>query len=76
MEGKLSESEGGREEAEKKAKELAEKNSQICSELEEIGELVKQMEREREMAENELKEGIAQLQVFVGRIEQLKVDYS
>ena len=63
MEDKLSESERGREGAEQRAKELAEKNSRICSELEEISELVKQMERERETAENKLKESIVLLQV-------------
>ena len=65
LENKLSESERGREEAEQRAKELAEKNKRICSELEEIGELVKQMERERETAENKLKESIELLQVHV-----------
>ena len=65
MENKLSESERGREGAEQRAKELAEKNKRICSELEEIGELVKQMERERETAENKLKESIELLQVHV-----------
>ena len=63
MENKLSESEKGREGAEQRAKELAEKNKRICSELEEISELVKQMERERETAENKLKESIELLQV-------------
>lgn len=63
MEDKLSESERGREGAEQRAKELAEKNSRICSELEEISELVKQMEREREIAEKKLKENIVLLQV-------------
>lgn len=63
MENKLSESEKGREGAEQRAKELAEKNKRICSELEEISELVKQMEREREKAENKLKESIELLQV-------------
>ena len=65
LENKLSESERGREGAEQRAKELAEKNKRICSELEEIGELVKQMERERETAENKLKESIELLQVHV-----------
>lgn len=63
LEGKLLESERGREGAEQRAKELAEKNSRICSELEEIGELVKQMERERETTENKLKDSIILLQV-------------
>ena len=65
LENKLSESERGREGAEQREKELAEKNQRICSELEEIGELVKQMERERETAENKLKESIELLQVQV-----------
>ena len=65
LEGKLSESERGREGAEQRAKELAEKNSRICSELEEISELVKQMERERETAENNFKESIVLLQVWL-----------
>lgn len=63
MENKLSASEMGREGAEQRAKELAEKNSRICSELEEISELVKRMEREKELAENKLKESIELLQV-------------
>lgn len=63
LEEKLSMSERGREGAEQSAKELTEKNSRICSELEEIGDLVKQMERERETEENKLKESIILLQV-------------
>ena len=68
LEGKLSVSEGEREGAEQRAKDLAEKNSRICSELEEISELVKQMEREKETAETKMKESIVLLQVRLLRI--------
>ena len=64
LEGKLSVAEGGKEEADGRAKDLADKNSRICTELEEIGELVKQMEAEKETGERKLKESMAVLQVW------------
>ena len=63
LEGKLSSSESVRVELEHQSKQLEEKNSRICSELQEISELVKQMESEREGGETELRENIEQLKV-------------
>lgn len=63
LEGKLAESERCKAELEARVKELSAKNTRICSELEEIGELVKQTELEREESEEELKRRISELQV-------------
>lgn len=43
--------------------ELSSKNARICSELQEIGDLVKQMEAEREGSEEDLKQKIAEVEV-------------
>ncbi len=46
-----------------RAQDLSSKNSRICSELQEIGDLVKQMEAEREGSEDSLRARIAELEV-------------
>lgn len=46
--------------------ELRGKNSRICSELQEIGDLVKQMEAEREGSEGSLRQRVAELEVIPG----------
>ena len=63
LEAKLSQTESDKGDAEQRARELAEKNGRICTELEEIGDLVKQMEAEKEVGERSLKESVAVLEV-------------
>ena len=63
LEGKLAGSETSRKQLEEKAGELGNKNAKICFELEEIGQLVKQMEKEREDSEAALKMRIKELEV-------------
>lgn len=63
LEKKLATAESAKEDLEKRVGELGHKNSRICSELQEIGGLVKQMESERGSSEEELKETIIQLKV-------------
>jgi len=46
-----------------RVQELSSKNARICSELQEIGDLVKQMEAEREGSEEDLKQRIAEVEV-------------
>ena len=65
LEGKLTSVEGERKETEVRARGLAEKNSRICTELEEIGELVKQMEAEKEAGEERLRSNVNDVQVCV-----------
>lgn len=63
LERKLAESEQCKAELETRVKELSAKNARICSELEEIGELVKQTEQERKESEERLKVRIRELEV-------------
>ena len=63
LEKKLAESEQCKADLEARVKELGAKNSRICSELEEIGELVKQTEQERAESEEKLKRRISELEV-------------
>ncbi len=65
LEKKLASSESAKEVLETQVTELANKNSRICSELQEIGELVKQMETEKGSSEGELKETIKELRVSI-----------
>lgn len=66
LEKKLGTSEACKAELEERVKELASKNARICSELQEIGELVKQMESERTQSEEELKRKLKELEVRHG----------
>ncbi len=63
LEKKLASAESTKETLESQVNELGSKNSRICSELQEIGELVKQMEAEKGCSEEELKEIIKELKV-------------
>lgn len=63
LEGKLAASETNKKQLEGRVEELGAKNVTICSELEEIGQLVKQIEREREESEAKLKGHINELEV-------------
>ncbi len=63
LEGKLAASETAKHQLEERVNELGSKNSQICSELEEIGHLVKQMEKDREDSEAILKMRVKELEV-------------
>lgn len=63
LENKLSTSESCNKELDQRVVELSNKNSRICSELEEIGSLVKQMESERGSSEKDLKQIVKQLEV-------------
>lgn len=63
LEKKLSASEEDRALLEERVKELSTKNARICSELQEIGDLVKQTAQEREDSEQQLKGKIKELQV-------------
>ena len=58
LETKLAEDDTAKSELQVRADGLASKNARICSELKEIGELVKQMERERESGESALREEV------------------
>lgn len=63
LEEKLKSSEEGKTQLEGRVVELSAKNTRICSELQEIGELVKQTEQEREDSEQQLKGQIRELNV-------------
>ena len=63
LEGRLASALTAKEELEGRTAELGGKNARICSELEEIGALVKQMEAERRSGEEGLRERIGQLEV-------------
>ena len=63
LEGTLQSSEETNAELKQQVQELSGKNSRICSELQEIGDLVKQMEAEKQGNEESLKTRIAQLEV-------------
>ncbi len=63
LEAKLHASEASNDELKVRGQELSSKNSRICSELQEIGDLVKQMEAEREGSEAGLRKRIAELEV-------------
>ena len=63
LEGKLAESEQCKAGLETRVKELSAKNARICSELEEIGQLVKQTEQERAESEECLQRRISELEV-------------
>lgn len=65
LETKLAASESVKKQSEERAVDLGEKNAQICSELEEIGQLVKQMEKEKEDSEAALKIRIKELEVHL-----------
>ena len=65
LEKKLSSVELAKEESETRVTELSNKNSRICSELQEIGGLVKQMESERGSSEEELTDTVKELRVSV-----------
>ena len=58
LEAKLAEEDTAKSELQARADGLTSKNARICSELKEIGELVKQMERERESGEGALREEV------------------
>ena len=66
LENKLAASEEERAQLEGRVTELGAKNARICSELQEIGDLVKQTEQEREGSEHQLKDRIKELKVRVG----------
>ena len=63
LEKKLAGSEEEKARLEEKVMELGGKNARICSELQEIGELVKQTEQERVESEQLLKSRISELEV-------------
>ncbi len=63
LEAKLKESERAKAECEEKVKGLSLKNARICTELQEIGELVKQTEEERALSEEQLNMRIRELEV-------------
>lgn len=63
LEKKLASAETTKGALESQVNELGSKNARICSELKEIGELVKQMETEKESSEEELRETIKDLRV-------------
>ena len=63
LEEKLAASETAKRQVEERAEELGSKNSKICSELEEIGQLVKQMEKEKDDNEAALKMRVKELEV-------------
>ena len=63
LEGKLQSSEEAGAELRQQVQELSSKNSRICSELQEIGDLVKQMEAEKQGSEESLKSRITRLEV-------------
>ena len=58
LEAKLAEGDAAKSELQVRADDLASKNARICSELKEIGQLVRQMEAERESGEGALKEEV------------------
>lgn len=64
LQEKLGESEKSKEQLEEKVKELSAKNARICSELQEIGDLVKQTEEERQLSEEQLNMKISKLEVM------------
>lgn len=63
LEKKLSDSEEEKARLQVRVTELSTKNARICSELQEISDMVKQTEQEREMSEEHLKAQINQLKV-------------
>lgn len=63
LEKKLSSAETSNKDLELRVSELSSKNARICSELQEIGGLVKQMESERGSSEEELRQTVKDLQV-------------
>lgn len=66
LEKKLADSEEGKAKLEERVTELSTKNARICSELQEIGDLVKQTEQERKETEEGLKGRINELKVKCG----------
>lgn len=65
LEGKLADAMAAKKDLEAEVAQLRGKNARICSELEEIGTLVKQMEAERKEGEGGLMEEIGQLKVRI-----------
>ena len=65
LEEKLAMSEKSKKQLEGRVGDLGDKNEKICSELEEIGRLVKQMEKEREVSESILKGHIKELEIHI-----------
>lgn len=63
LEKKLAASEGSKTKLEERVAELSTKNARICSELQDIGELVKQTEADRKESEDKLKDQIKKMQV-------------
>ena len=63
LDSKLRSAETSNMEMKQHVQELSSKNARICSELQEIGDLVKQMETEREGSEEGLKQRMAELEV-------------
>lgn len=63
LEEKLAKAVAAKRDLEAEVAQLGGKNARICSELEEIGALVKQMEAERKEGEGGLMEKISQLKV-------------
>jgi centrosomal protein CEP135 len=65
LEKKLSVSEEEKGQLEGRVTELGAKNARICAELQEIGDLVKQTEQERQGSEQQLKDRIRELKVSI-----------
>ena len=63
LDGNLRTAEATNTEMKERVQELSSKNARICSELQEIGDLVKQMEAEREGSEENLRQTIAEVEV-------------
>ena len=63
LEKKLASAETSNKDLEQRVSELGSKNARICSELQEIGDLVKQMESERGSSEGELRQTVKDLRV-------------
>lgn len=61
MEAKLAEEIRSKSDLQDRVEDLSSKNARICTELKEIGGLVKQMEKERENSESDLKRQVTQL---------------
>lgn len=66
LEGKLAESEKEKAQLQERVNDLSAKNARICSELQEIGELVKQTDEERAQSEEQLNARIKEMEVMIG----------
>ncbi|CAI8057878.1 Centrosomal protein of 135 kDa [Geodia barretti] len=72
LESKLKDAESANGDLQGRVQELSGKNAKICEELSEIGELVKQLEAEREGGEEKYKEKIAELEARAEGLEEEK----